>query len=373
MTPRATSPTRGRQHGIALLVVMWVFMVLGVIALDFSRYMRDDAMAGLNFADEVRGYYLAVGGMNRELLHALEARQTERGRGPRNQDNATKKTAKDGDDPMGFEHVVTVADGVPIHGSLAGGQYVVTLTDEASKVPINTFPEEALRQALWNLFVGGNRTKAVNSHDTADIDTITDSILDWRDCGNEPRPHGAESSYYHGLARPYDAKNAFFDAPEELLLVRGITPDVFYGADGRPGLRDVVSVYTKERINLRTMTPPVMQMLLGLDPDAAADLASQRGDQDPEAGAEQLRIQAAAAAPQLEGILADFEPETIFVQAKGNVNPSADVVRDWGTMAAVVELSGDEVDGIKLVRWFDRAPWTGGLPSVNATEPGPTG
>jgi len=34
-------------------------MVLGVLALDFARYMRDDAMASVNLADETRGYYLA--------------------------------------------------------------------------------------------------------------------------------------------------------------------------------------------------------------------------------------------------------------------------------------------------------------------------
>ena len=367
MTRRRPAPPRTRQRGIALLVVMWVFMVLGVIALDFSRYMRDDAMAGLNFADEVRGYYLAIGGMNRELLRALEARQAEHGRGPRAGGSTATAADRDTDQPeLGLEHAASVADGQPIHGQLAGGQYVVTLTDEASKIPINTFPEDALRQALWNLFVGGNRTTAVNRRQEADIDTIADSILDWRDCGNEVRPHGAESAYYNGLPHPYDSKNAFFDAPEEILLVRGVTPELFYGEEGQPGLRDVFSVYTKDKVNLRTISPAVMQMVLGIDADTAADLASRRGELDASAASQLVEVQARNAAPQIaDCCLEDQEPQTIMVVAKGNANPDAGIVRDWGTMAAVVELSGDEVDGIRLLRWFDRAPWTGALPGLS--------
>src|SRR5579864_6922407 len=58
---------RSRQRGVALLLVLWVFVLLGVLALDFSRYMRDDAMAAINYADETHGYYIALAGMNRAL------------------------------------------------------------------------------------------------------------------------------------------------------------------------------------------------------------------------------------------------------------------------------------------------------------------
>ena len=57
-----TSPRHPRERGIALLLVLWIFMILGVLALDFARYIRDDAMAAVNFADETRGYYLALAG-----------------------------------------------------------------------------------------------------------------------------------------------------------------------------------------------------------------------------------------------------------------------------------------------------------------------
>src|SRR6185436_14049049 len=56
---------RRRERGVVLVLVLWVFMTLGVLALDFSSYMRDDATATLNLSDETRGYYMALAGLNR--------------------------------------------------------------------------------------------------------------------------------------------------------------------------------------------------------------------------------------------------------------------------------------------------------------------
>ncbi|MGH7342203.1 MAG: hypothetical protein ACREKH_17060, partial [Candidatus Rokuibacteriota bacterium] len=55
----------------------WVFMVLGVLALDFARYMRDDAVAALNLSEETRNYYVAVAAMNRAIYDLEQADQVE--------------------------------------------------------------------------------------------------------------------------------------------------------------------------------------------------------------------------------------------------------------------------------------------------------
>ncbi|MFP4501465.1 MAG: general secretion pathway protein GspK [Candidatus Hydrogenedentota bacterium] len=58
-----------------------------------------------------------------------------------------------------------------------------------------------------------------------------DAILDWLDHGDgeEERPDGAEGDYYEGLEIPYPCKNGPMDAVEELLLIQGITPELYYG------------------------------------------------------------------------------------------------------------------------------------------------
>ena len=54
-----------------------------------------------------------------------------------------------------------------------------------------------------------------------------------------PRPNGAESDYYSGLSPGYRCKNGPLDSIEELLLVRGVTPDLLFGSDrNRNGYTD---------------------------------------------------------------------------------------------------------------------------------------
>lgn len=58
-----------------------------------------------------------------------------------------------------------------------------------------------------------------------------DSILDWLDKDDEPREYGAEVDYYAGLQPPYKPSNGPIESIEQLLLVRGMTPQILYGYD----------------------------------------------------------------------------------------------------------------------------------------------
>ena len=68
---------------------------------------------------------------------------------------------------------------------------------------------------------------------------IADAILDWIDEDDEPRPYGAEVDYYSTLPTPYSPANGPILSVEELLLVRGVTPTLLFGADvNRNGVID---------------------------------------------------------------------------------------------------------------------------------------
>ena len=72
---------------------------------------------------------------------------------------------------------------------------------------------------------------------------VADAIVDWLDMDSSPRPYGAEDDYYTALSPPYHCKNGPLDSLEELLLVRGVTPELLFGNDQnrngahRPGRR----------------------------------------------------------------------------------------------------------------------------------------
>ena len=60
-------------------------------------------------------------------------------------------------------------------------------------------------------------------------DATSDCILDWLDSDDTPRETGIESDYYTSLG--YQAKNGPIDTIEELLLVKGVTPQSLFGSD----------------------------------------------------------------------------------------------------------------------------------------------
>ena len=64
----------GGENGVALIVVLWIFIFLFVVAFDFSTSAREEAAAAHRFSDETVGYYLAVAGFERGLYEFLNQR-----------------------------------------------------------------------------------------------------------------------------------------------------------------------------------------------------------------------------------------------------------------------------------------------------------
>ena len=63
------------------------------------------------------------------------------------------------------------------------------------------------------------------------LEEIADAIIDWRDENDTPEGLGVEGGYYESLTFGYSARNGPFKTLRELLLVRDMTDDLFYGED----------------------------------------------------------------------------------------------------------------------------------------------
>src|SRR5207249_1649001 len=109
-------------------------------------------------------------------------------------------------------------DGQWHEGDFAGGRWSVRMIDETGRISLNKADEVLLRRVITNL-AQTDPTASMDRHTQEAIDTVVDSILDWRDHDNLKRTHGAESAYYLKRRVPYRAKNAFFDSPDEPHLV----------------------------------------------------------------------------------------------------------------------------------------------------------
>lgn len=113
------------------------------------------------------------------------------------------------------------------------------------------------------------------------------AILDWR-AASEGGSFTPFDQYYLSLKPSFHARHASFEEIEELLLVRGMTPDLFYGrfepdAEDRlvpkPGLRDCLSVYGDvANFDVNTASPALMRGV-GVGPAAIAGLLAYRAAQ----------------------------------------------------------------------------------------------
>ncbi len=205
------------QRGIALLTVLWVLTVLMVIVFSFSYMARTETLSTLSFKEGIEKRFLAEAGVQRGILELFYRKE-----------NFNKVLTED--------QMVWIVDGRPYSGQVGDGNYTVKIIDESGKLDINSAPELLLRNLLGALGIEGTT-----------LDTIVDSILDWKDKDDLHRLNGAESDYYLSLPNPYKAKNGDFETLEELLLVKGVTREILYGDGKKKGLIDFLTVSWKNR------------------------------------------------------------------------------------------------------------------------------
>ncbi len=91
--------------------------------------------------------------------------------------------------------------------------------------------------------------------------TIAASLVDWHDQDSKDMnpPFGAEDDYYQTLTKKYHCKNSSFDHLDEMLLLKGMTKEIF------EKVRPFLTVFPKDakdiRINMNTASKIVIQSL----------------------------------------------------------------------------------------------------------------
>jgi general secretion pathway protein K len=242
---------RPGDEGGALLAVLWVSAALAAMALSVATTVRGEIDRASTLAEGIRARFLAESGIERAIAY------TQWGPGRRNPDGT----------PQYFE------PGMPrLVLPFPNGVALVEIIPEFAKLDANfTRPEELLR-LLLNLGLEPPRAQEV-----------AESIVDWR----SPAPGGltAFDAFYMGLQPSFRARHASIIEIEELLLVKGMTPELFYGSaartpDGRleirAGLRDCLSVFgSTGAVDVNGAAYPVL-VTVGLSPDTAAAVMERR-------------------------------------------------------------------------------------------------
>lgn len=250
---------------MALVLVMWVLALLSVIVLEFCFSMRTEVNITRNFKESGQLYYFAHGGIQRAIAELIY----------RGDPALHQKRTLPGVDELAEMEPEWQIDGRPYPVSFQQGDAEVRVTSESGRINLNNAPDVVLRRVLkYFVEIGEER------------DIIIDSILDWRDTDDFHRLNGAENDYYQSLTEPYDCKNGPFDAVEELLLVRGVTPELFYGKKpeaseeegiSRIGLRDVFTVFsTVPQLDINASPVGVLVVFFGIPSSLAKHVVDVR-------------------------------------------------------------------------------------------------
>lgn len=283
-------PTRknNSRSGMALIVVMIAIFVFSALAAEFALSMKVEMHLAQKSDDEQQLLWLGRSGVEyaRWILSQSASIPSEP------YDSLNQIWAGG---PGGLGETNSPLNGISMDNFPVGdGTISIKITDLERKVNINTANSATLQQALTLMGV-----------DADSLSVVSDSIQDWRSPPAPPRVAGAENDYYQSLSPPYYAKNAPIDDMSELLLVKGVTPEMFWGtaASGHApanfqhpklglgtapgqvpdypfGLVDVFTPVSSGRININTADVNVLQMLPGVETNTAAAIILQRAGPD---------------------------------------------------------------------------------------------
>lgn len=179
------------RKGLVIIAVLWTVVVLMAIVAVLGRRSRLDMKVAMARMDAVRCKWACRAGVEKAIAVM-------------NTDETENDTLLDvwSDNDADFNDVM-----------LERCVLTIKVVDEASKLNINTATKEQLMGLPYML------------------EEIADAIIDWRDTDDMPSGAGVESGYYEALDFGYRSRNGPFRTIRELLLVKDVTEELFYGED----------------------------------------------------------------------------------------------------------------------------------------------
>jgi len=272
------------ERGIALVIVMIVVISLSLLAGGFVMSMKIETKLARNAQFDPELDWLGRSGV--ELARYVVGQSMNNPGEP--YDALNQFWAG------GFGGTNIFPPGISLeHMNLGAGSISVTITDTERRFNINLADEQILQQALRIVGVDG-----------AESGTITGSILDWIDADDDTHIGGVESDFYQRLNPPYSAKNGPLDDLSELLMINGVTPEMYWGAS-RPvslgpsprsllnlhstaalgagysvGLADLFCTVGEPRVNINTADASVLMLVPGMDENLASGIVTVRSGPD---------------------------------------------------------------------------------------------
>jgi general secretion pathway protein K len=242
-----------KNRASILIIALWSVSLLTIMAVSLGFQVRQKLILvkRLDERDKVR--LIAEAGV-RKAISQLNLETEEK---------YTSLNQKWSSNPEAFKEVAVGEGMFSVICETGSGETRFGLVDEESKININKASVQVMAR-LFNLA----------GLDESEAGDLASSIVDWRDEDSQLNsPGGGEDSYYRLLPEPYEAKNAPFQALDELLLVKGVNENIFQK------IRKYITIYGNGRVNINTAAKPVL-MAVGYSENIADRIIAFRNGKD---------------------------------------------------------------------------------------------
>ena len=204
------------SSGYVLIIILIITTLLVSIASEFIVVAQTNIGYGQKLKNRLKAGYLAKSGIQlcQFILYAdLKGLGAEMITG--------KPTDKDTDS---YNDVWAI--NVPVL-PIEDGSLKLEIIDENSKINLSVLANEFTDRTKFYYF-----TQNFMMNMGLPLD-IADAIHDWVDIDEQKMPYGAEGAdYYQTQMPPYSSKNSAMDSIDEMLLLKDMTPEIYYGFGG---------------------------------------------------------------------------------------------------------------------------------------------
>ncbi|MEW5803537.1 MAG: hypothetical protein AB1847_15700 [bacterium] len=233
------------ERGVALMMVLWVMILLGFIALEFAHSMRTEVEVTKTFRDEIQAYYLARAGIEIGRYELAICGQEKGHYSYPESEEQVFGLGDDGEVRMPFSCR---------SNELGGGKYHYKFKDAGNKLPLNKLADPANYSKSVEMIKKFLESSCKIDPFSEESSNISRSIMDWVDddhviggstqTGGSPGI-GAEDDWYKSHDRGYECKDAPFDSEGELSLIRGLRIEDDDNEEEAARKKEIVSAFKR--------------------------------------------------------------------------------------------------------------------------------
>lgn len=280
-----------QKEGMVLVLALWILSILAIFAFSIGLGVRQKISLVSRLERREAVHYAAKAGIQKARA-ALRSISDEK----KSFDVLDSKKFKY-NNPDFFRGISTGEGIVEVsyQNYDQGLNNPVTMygfEDEERKLNINAASREEL-QRLFMHAAGLNQEGALD---------LANAIIDWRTVLDQEIAGFYSDEYYSNLNFPYEPKKKDFEFLEEVVLVKGMNPEIFIR------VKDFLTVYGDGRVNINTAPKPVL-LSLGMTWDVVDLIIRGRNGKDQlPATADDYFLTDNGGSLQLEG-LGSIKPE----------------------------------------------------------------